>query len=161
MATMTLPIRELEHFVFVDAEKARVETQGFARYSREVREVSAASPTTLREISIGRVRRAFEELAETKGRLINAYLETNLSLFPPQVLLSFAETLDEIVSENRELVARARSFDKEIRDSWNAVLERTEDQTEHLESISESLHAASDPECTALLAMAAQPFTRL
>jgi hypothetical protein len=153
MATLALPIRDLERSVCIGAEKARAETERVLTYSGTRpadfgTALKVATTTLVLKLLLG-------QLVRAQSRLISAYARADLNHFRSQDLAELATTLDKIISKDHELLTKANALGAEIRVWWSASLARLAEQVEHLDSIAESLHLAVDSEASALLALAA------
>lgn len=156
MATMALPIRELERSVSINAEKARAETERVATYSGSPR----PSMGTICKIAVTSVmlKWLFNTLVKTQDKLIKLYQETDVTHVSDESLTELARNLRRIVEEDREILAKANALGAEVRVMWDASLRRIADQVEHLDSIAEALEVECDPEASLLLAMVADQF---
>jgi hypothetical protein len=65
------------------------------------------------------------------------------------------------VGKERELLRDAYGLDVTVRVWWDASLKLLEDQTEHFDSVAESLHAAASDHSTALMATAVSQFSTI
>ena len=157
MATMALPISELEQSVYVGAEKARAETERVVRYSG----ASHADVWTACKVLAATVclKWLFSGLVRSQDKLIRLYQTGNLAQLSDEQVLSLSRSLREIAGRDREILAKANTLGAETRVWWDASLRRIAQQSEHLDSIAESLEVDCDPEASLLLAMALDRFT--
>jgi hypothetical protein len=154
MATMTLPIRELERSVRVEAEKAQAGADCVVKHSRAPRaDIKAACRVAGATLAL---KFLLSGLVHTQNKFISVLLERDFTQCRREDLTELASSLDEIVERERAILTKANTVGTEIRVWWNASLCKLSDQAEHLDSIAESLHLAADPELTHLLAMATE-----
>lgn len=159
MATMTLPICELERSVYLEAEKARAQTERVVRYSGASR-ADFLTACKVFTATIG-LKLLFSGLVRSQDKLIRLHQTGSLAHVSDEQVLGLARRLREIAKRNRDVLAKASKLGAEIRVWWDASLRRMEQQSEHLESIAESLEVDCDPESSLLLAMALDRFTAL
>jgi hypothetical protein len=157
MATIALPIRELEQSVCVDAEKARTETERVARYSG----ASRADVVTVCKVAVATIglKWLLGGLVRHQQKLIGIYQRCDFTRYRDQDLAELASSLYRIVEKERAVLAVANTLGAEIRIWWDASLRQLSQQVEHLDSIAESLHVECDPEASLLLAMAVEQFS--
>jgi hypothetical protein len=157
MATMALPICELERSVSVEAEKARTETERVLRYSTASRaDILTACKVLVASLCL---KWLFSALVRNQDRLIRVYQSGDFMNASDEQLLGLARSLRDIVRKERTMVTKAGSLGVETRVWWDASLRRIAEQAEHLDSIAESLEVECDPEASLLLAMALDKFT--
>ena len=156
MATMALPIRELERSVCVDAEKARAETERVATYSGS-RRADAGTALKVMCATLG-LKWLLSGLVRSQDKLLSVYRGYDFNRCSPEQLTEVATSLGRIVNKERDILARANTLGAEIRVWWDTSLRRLAEQVDHLDSIAESLHLAADPDGTQLLALAAEQF---
>jgi hypothetical protein len=154
MATLALPIRELERSVCVGAEKARAETERVATYSG-MRRANVGTALKVAAKTLG-LKLILSQLVKGQDKLILAYGRADLDSFRSEDISELAMSLDKIVIKDRELLNKADALGAEIRVWWSASLAKLSEQVEYLDSISESLHLAADTEGSALLAIAVE-----
>jgi hypothetical protein len=152
MATLALPISELTPVVF----DAKERTKCVVACSR----AAVADFTVTCQILTKTVvlRTKFSRLVTRQAKLLRALVERDFNSFPAEELLVLATSIDGLVADERELLKLAGELGSEIRVWWNTSLVMLSEQVEHLDSISESLHLAADPEGTHLLALAVEEF---
>jgi hypothetical protein len=157
MATMALPIRELEHSVIVEAEEARAKTECVATYSK----AKIANLGTACRVAAGTIglKWLFGSLVRQQQRLIAGYQAFDFAHCSDEVLADLTNSLDGIVERDRALLEKANSLGTEIRVWWGASLRQLAEQAEHLDSIAQSLHLECEPEASLLLAMAVEQFS--
>ena len=153
MAAIALPISELEP-VRIEAEKAQAETECVVVCSKEER----PDKGTVWHIAwkTFALRRRFSQLTIRQAKLITNLVKTNFTNGSPEQLEALATSIDELVSDEREILASANSLGSEIRAWWSTSLIALADQVEYLDSISQSLHVAADPEASLLMGLAVQ-----
>src|SRR5262249_21956579 len=100
------------------------------------------------------LRHQLAHVTRLQERLINKLTERDFSTVPAVELNSIATYLDRLVATERDVLHDARQLGSELRVWWNTSLVKLSAQAEHLDSIAESLHAASDDETSALLGIA-------
>ena len=156
MATLTLPIRELEQSVRNEAEKAQAETECVAMHSSAPRaDFGTVCKVAARTLAL---KWLLSSLVRTQEKLISAYVKQDFTQCSDDTLRETAASLDRIVEKERAILNRANMLGAEIRVWWNASLVKLAEQVEHLDSIAESLHLECDDEASSLLAIAAEQF---
>jgi hypothetical protein len=159
MATIAFPVRELELSVCVETDKARAETECVAFYS-QARAIRPGIGMTFKLACAATILKfMLRSLARHQRMLIRAYQGMDFTRFSDQDVLTLATSLDKIVENGRTVVAKLRTFGPRGQALWGSTLPQLAEQIEHLDSISESLHLAADPEGTALMAMAVEEFS--
>jgi hypothetical protein len=103
--------------------------------------------------------RRLSNLTMRQSRLIGMLVACDFNNGNAQDLENLASLIDGMVSDEREILKLACALGAEIRNWWSTSLLLLSEQTEHLDSIAESLHLAADPRGTALMAMAVEEFT--
>jgi hypothetical protein len=157
MATMTLPICELERSVYVGAEKAQAETERVVRYSGATRaDVLTACKVLAATVCL---KWLFSGLVRSQDKLIHMYQTGDLTQLSDEQVLGLTRSLRVIANRDREVLAKASTLGVGTRVWWDASLRRIAQQSEHLDSIAESLEVDCDPEASLLLAMALDRFT--
>ena len=160
MATMALPIRELELSVSVGTDKARAETECVVFYSR----ARVISPSIGVRIKLGLtaslLKWLLHRLAGSQGMLIRAYQAIDFTSCSNQEITRVAKSLDGVVESGRSTLDRLQTLGPRAH-AWlgSSLLAQLGQQIEHLDSIAESLHLAADAEGTALMAMAVEEFS--
>jgi len=158
MATMALPIRELELSVCIETEKARAETECVVIYSR-ARAIRPSVRTTFKlGVTAAMLKFMFSSLARSQRKLISAYQEVNFTGLSDEEIVRMASSLDKIVEKERHVLALAKTLGR-AQTWWAASLRELSEQVEHMASISESLRVEGDTEASTLLAMALDQFT--
>ncbi len=149
MAALAIPISELTPVVV----EAKAETRRVVCYSKaDTSKLNfGVAWDTLRWTL--RARRRFATIVMKQDRLIGQFVERDFSQTPAAELHNLAVSVTELLNDERNLLSEAGKLGSEIRVWWSTSLLKLADQIEHLDSIAESLHAASDQEITALLAM--------
>lgn len=150
MAALALPISELAPVV----DEAKVETECVAVCSKAER----ADTTTMWHIvrKTYSLKRRFAQIVTRQGELIDKLVGRDFSTTPVAELSSLANSIDSLTTDERELLNLVNGLGAELRVWWATSLLRLADQVDHLESIAESLHVASDPESSLLLALAVE-----
>jgi hypothetical protein len=157
MATIALPIRELEQSVRVGAEKAQAETELVATYSNAARaSMGNFARVVFRTVGL---KLMLAGLVRHQEKLISSYQQFDFTGCSDEGLSELAVSLDKIVEKERAILSKAKTLGSEIRVWWEASLLQLEKQAEHLDSIAESLHAECDDEASSLLVFAAEQFT--
>lgn len=152
MATIALPICDLERSVRCQAEKALTATESIVAYSRAKQEdfklvLQLASGTLA-------LRRKLSHLSTKQGQFISVLLDDDFNRYTSEALTGLATSLQDLVDRERELLDQAFGLGSEIRIWWKGSLRILSEQVEHLESIATSLRASLDSECEALLSLA-------
>ncbi len=145
MATMVLPIRELSANVQLEAACAQ-------------KQVVKAQPR-LGVFAWAKVRLVnyyLGKLVNGESDLIARLQSVDLSKFPSDALESLAGDLDRIVSLTDAVVDQANDMPNGFVEIWRPNLDAMEQHARHIDSIAESLHAETDPECMMLLSIAAE-----
>lgn len=159
MATMALPIRELELSVRVSTEKARAETECVVFYAH----ARAARPTFTVNMKYGFyttvLKWLLHSLVRSQKAIIRLYQRTDFTHYTTEEILRIAKSLDGVVERGRPILYQLRALGPRMH-AWlgPTVLAQLEQQLEHMDSIAESLHLAADDEGTALMAMAIEEF---
>jgi hypothetical protein len=143
-----------------EARRARWETQWVVSQSEAYRRVDfgllvqAAFQTFVLKFKL-------RILAFRQQALINKLVETDFLLFPKEKVREITSLIDDLVRYEREVLENSQKLGMVTRFLWKPSLTRLRDQTEHLDSISESLHIALDDKTTALMAMALEEFNEV
>ena len=122
-------------------------------------EVSNSQPGTLRNLlqiakCIANLSRKFKHLANRQDELLDTFKMMDFTGRDVPNIMEGAVLLDELIGHEREVLALANGLSVTIRYWWRKSLGRMAVQLDGLESISDSFHAACDPEVRALLAFA-------
>ncbi len=153
MATLTLPISELSPVVFA----AKEQTECVVSYSKAVvADFATACAIITKTLSL---RSKFSRLVTRQAKLIDSLVERDFNSSPTGELLSLAVSIDDLVADERALLSLVGELGSEIRVWWNTSLIALSEQVEHLDSLAESLHLASDDEASSLLAFALEEFS--
>jgi len=156
MATMALPIRELERSVCIGAEKARAETERVVRDSRANRpNMRTVCSVTFRAFGL---KWLWASLVRNQNKLIGLYRAFDFNRCSAKELAEVVESLEQMLSKERDLLAKANALGAEVRGWWGDSLWQLAEQVEYLESIADSLRVASNDETSTLLALAAEQF---
>jgi hypothetical protein len=99
-----------------------------------------------------KLRRKFGHLVSQQSKLLENFATLDYSERSVENLVEGATLLDDLIGHEREAIELAESLSVTIRYWWKDSLKEMTAQVDHLESISESFHAACDPEVRALLA---------
>ena len=152
MAALALPIRELEQSVGI----AQVATECVIRYSRErSEEFQLICRIVGKTLSL---KHQLRGLSIKQGNLLSSLIERDFTHCDPGDLTPLAASLDKLVRDDRTMLDSMYELGVEIRFCWSSSLRKLAQQVDHLDSIAESLHAAADPECSMLMAIAAEQF---
>jgi hypothetical protein len=156
MATMALPICELGP-VIVEAEKAQADTKCVVSASgAQVASLTALCHVVTKTL---RLRYRFARLVDRQSALLGDLTERDFSSCSIGYMTNLAAKIEDLVNHERDLLDNAYTLGVPIRVWWGSSLAKMTEQVEHFDSISESLRVATDPEGTALLAMAVEEFS--
>jgi hypothetical protein len=156
MATMALPIRELELSVSVGSEKARAESECVVFYS-QARAVQPGISVTLKLVfTAGILKFLLYGLTRHQKLLISAYQHVDFTRLSIKEISRVATSLDEAVENGRQVLHKLTMFGPRGQAVWASSIPQLTDQLDHLESIAQSLHVAADPEASLLLGLAVQ-----
>jgi hypothetical protein len=142
----------------VEARQARQETRSVVARSKSTERVSigllsqAAFQTFILKFRLSR-------LATRQQAVIEKLIETDFAAQSKGQIRNIISQIDELVSYEREVLEDSQKLGMVTRFLWNESLIKLGNQTEHLDSISESLHLALDDKTTALMAMALEEIT--
>jgi hypothetical protein len=152
MATMALPIRELEHSVrAAQAETERVSRQSGATNADFAAACKVASTTIA-------LKWCFSGVVRMQTKFISSLVERDFTAVSREEMHALAVSLDGLVARERAILEKTNKLGAEIRVWWNTSLLKLAEQAEHLDSIAESLHVACDDEASALMAFAVEEF---
>jgi len=146
---MALPIRELETFV---SDEAKPKTETVIQVTRSSAEGFAVLCKVIAETAT--LKLVFWHLARRQERLINRLVERQFDAYEETAFGDLANAIDSLVSSEQGMLRELSELGSEIR-VW-LPLRRLQAQIDHLDSIAESLHAETDPECMTLLSIAAE-----
>jgi hypothetical protein len=152
MATMTLPIRELELSVCVGVEKARAETECVAFYS-QYRTTSFSMALKL-GLTTAFLKWLLSRIARKQGQLISAYQSTDFTVLRNDEIARMAKCLEDIVDKGRPVLGRLTTFGPRAQTVWGHKVTQLSGQLDYLESIAQSLRMECDAEVSTLLAAA-------
>lgn len=152
MATLALPITELLPMV-KEAE----------RETRQVVVCSRASQPTVKLLfqimyKTVHLKNRLSHVARQQDSLISTLTSRDFSKAKTEDLTNLVASIDNLVGHERELLGQAQKLGAGLRFWWNSSLRKLSEQTEHLDSISESLHAECSMESSVLLGLAVQQF---
>jgi hypothetical protein len=153
MATMTLPIRELELSVSVGTEKARAETECVVFYS-EARSVDPLRMTVKLGFTALVLKFMLSSLARHQRALIRAYQQIDFGNYSADELIKWAEPLQKLAERGRPVLRQLEPFGPRGQKLWGSVLSDLSEQLDHFESIAQSLRSAADPETSLLMGIA-------
>lgn len=159
MATMALPIRELELSVCVGTDKARAETECVAFYSRARVITPSISLTIKLSVTAALLQFLLRRLVASQRMLIKAYQRIDFTHCTDEEIARIAKSLDGVVERGQSILTKLDSLGPRAHAWFGLVMSHLGQQLEHLDSIAESLHLAMDDEGTALLAMAVEEFS--
>jgi hypothetical protein len=158
MATMAMPILELQRSVRVDAEKARRQTQRVVEYSKGAR---ADVLTLFRVFATTFVLKLMLwTLVRQQSKLIRSCLNADFTKVSNEDLEKLARCFDKIIAKERDVLSKTSQLGAEIRVWWEKSLSQLNEQIEHLDSIAQSLHVECDQESSLLLAITAEEFAK-
>lgn len=152
MSALALPISELMPVV----DQAKEQTKSVVVCSHAQRADTMVVCNIVWKTFVLKHRLA--DVARRQEQLIAKLLERDFSATPMDEVRSLANSIDQLVTEERELLSEAQKLGSEIRVWWNTSLVRLSGQVEHLDSIAESLHLECDDKASALLAFAVEQF---
>jgi hypothetical protein len=152
MSAMALPISELGPVVV----KAKAETKRVVCYSKAETSKLTFGVAWDTFAGVWHLRKQFSVLVEMQASLIRRLVVTDFTRFPMEELKSLATEIDDLLTDERYILAEANKLGSELRYWWTKSLLEMEQQVEHLDSIAESLHVECDPEASLLLAMAVE-----
>src|SRR6266568_4274994 len=151
MATMTLPIRELERSVRAEADKAQAGTDCVVMHSRAPHaDFGTVCKVARRTIAL---KFLLGSLVRTQDKFINVLVERDFTQCRPEDMRELASDLDKIVGQEKAILEKANTLGVEVRVWWNTSLVKLAEQAEYLDSIADSLHVACDDEASTLLAI--------
>ena len=105
-----------------------------------------------------RLRGQFAKLVNQQEQLLGKLVERDFCSIPTGEIKELAGLIDNLVRDERELLEHAHQLGSEIRIWWDSSLVKLSSQVEHLDSIAESLHVASDDKASTLLGFAVEQF---
>src|SRR6266496_2542234 len=126
MATMTLPIRQLERSVRVETNKARAKMEWTVFYSRE-REDRPVRMTVKLGLAAFVLKFALASLSRNQKLLIRAYQVADFTRCSNEEILKKAESLHKISQHGRPLAGMLRSFGR-AKKLWESSLSQLEEQ---------------------------------
>ena len=150
MAALAVPISQLAPVV----DEAKAETKCVVVCTKAER----ADATNMWQIvrKTFRLRNRFAHIVARQDEVIKKLVSRDFSSTPADELSSLASSIDSLVADERDLLHLVNGLGAEIRVWWASLLVKLADQLEYLDSISESLHTASDPEASMLLGLAVE-----
>ena len=98
-------------------------------------------------------------LAKRQHAVIEKLIATDFAAHSKGQIRNIVAQIDDLVSYERGVLEDSQKLGMVTRFLWNDSLTKLGNQTEHLDSISESLHLALDDKTTALMAMALEEIT--
>ena len=155
MATMTLPIRELELSVRVGTDKARAEAECVVFYS-QARAVEPVRMTLKFGVTALFLKFLLASLARHQRMLIRALQDMDLSICKSEELIKLADSLEKITERGRPIMSKLGQFGPRAHKLWHPSLSQLDEQFDHFDSIATSLRVAADPEASMLMGMAAE-----
>lgn len=160
MATMALPIRELELSVCVGTDKARAETECVVFYSQARANRPSLGLTLKLAFYVALLKFLLASLVRSQRTMIKLYQEIDFTRYSNEEIVRVTKSLDRVVERGRPIVGKLQTLGPRAHALLGtAVLAQLAEQLEHLDSIAESLHIAADEEATALMAMAVEEFS--
>ena len=153
MATMTLPIQELELSVRVGTSRACAEAECVAFYSH-ARTAEPVRMAVKYGVTALLLKFLLSSLARHQRLLIRAYQETNFDVLSGEELVKWAELLDKIVDRGRPTLDKLEKFGPHTQKLWGNVLFALSEQLDHMESIAGSLRSAANLDVSLLMAAA-------
>ena len=158
MATIALPINQLGA-VLAEAERAEADTRCVVSFSESAAATVGTSLRLFRKTIS--VRHRLSHIVEKQNLVLGDLVERNFSYSAPEDLLTLAGRIDDLIQLEREMLKDASTLGVPIRVWWADSLSKIADQVEHFDSLSESLHAAADPQSTALMGLAVERLSAL
>jgi len=156
MATMALPIRELELSVCVGTDKARAEMECVAFYS-QARAIRPSIGVTFKlACTAAFMKLLLTSLARHQRLLISAYQKIDFTRYSNEEILRAAASLERIVEKGQPIVAKLGALGPRAQKWWGSSLFQLSEQLDHFESIANSLRVAADPEASLLMGLAVQ-----
>jgi hypothetical protein len=156
MATMALPVRELELSVCVGTEKARAETECVVFYS-QARAIHPSMAMTLKlGFTASLLKFLLHGLVRHQKLLISTYQHIDFTRFSSKEISRVATSLDAMVEKGRQVLEKLATFGPRGQAWWASSVPQLTDQLDHMESIAQSLHIAADPEASLLLGLTVQ-----
>lgn len=142
-----------------EARQARWETQCVVARSEAYQRVDVG---LLTEAAVQTLALKFKLhlLAIRQGNLIDKLVRTDFVSLSKEKVKEIVSLIDELVRYEREVLENSHKLGMLTRFLWKAPLMKLRNQTEHLDSIAESLHVALDDKTTALMAMALEEFAK-
>src|SRR5437868_172381 len=136
MATMALPIRELE----LSTDKTRAEAECAVFYSK-ARKVEPVRMTVKFYTAAVLLRFMLVGLAKHQKTLIRSLQDTDFSRCKPSEMSKLANSLDNIAEHGRPILEKLGYFGPRARKFWGDSVEQLAEQLDHFESIAMSLHS--------------------
>ena len=156
MATIALPIRELELSVRVRTDKARAEAECVVFY-RDARAMSPSIGMTLKYgLNASILRFLLWGLAHNQKLLIRAYQRIDFAQCNNDELLKCAESLEKIAELGWCTLAKIEPLGPRAQRLIGPSVTQIAEQLHHFDSIAASLRSAADPETSLLLGLAVQ-----
>lgn len=150
MATMALPIREL-------SANVQYETAYAQKVFWNVAEgVKARKFQIVLRFKTHILTTAMSKLIVGQQDLISALQSADVNSYPADVCEKLASDISRLVNSTTAFVADASDVPSQCLQAWSGKLDVIYANAQHLDSIAESLYMAADPECKALLALAAE-----
>jgi hypothetical protein len=158
MTAGCITFEELESRAY-EARQARQETRSVVARSKSAESVNLGLLTqaAIRTLVL---RFRLHGLAKRQEALIERLVDTDFAAYSKDRIRDIVAPIDELVYCEREVLTNSQELGMVTRFLWNAALIKLGNQTEHLDSISESLHIALDDKTTALMAMALEEVTK-
>lgn len=152
MATLALPINQL----LLVADEAKAETTQVVVCSQK----KSSDKLIVLQIAWKTLvlRRKFADLVHRQSRTLDCLVQRDFSTTDKQEIKNLAQKIDDLVTEERDIIRQADELGSEIRAWWHTSLVKLSEQTEHFDSIAESLHVASDSAASTLLGFAVDQF---
>jgi hypothetical protein len=153
MATMALPIRELELSVRVGAQRARAEAECAFFYS-QARADDPVRMTIKYVLAAILLRLILGHLVRCQRALIRAYQEKDFNHCSSDELIKSAERLEKINEFAGPVLCKLEQVSPRTLRVWGNVVLSLRGQFDHFQSIAQSLRSAADPEVSLLMGMA-------
>lgn len=153
MAAIALPISELEP-IRTESRRAQAETECVVVCATQERAEKGAIWAIIWKTVV--LRHRFQRLTARQQKFVSCLIHADFNRTPSHELVVLAQSLDDLVADERNILVQANSLGVEIRAWWEASLLILAEQAEYLDSIATSLRSAGDPEVSQLMGLAVQ-----
>jgi hypothetical protein len=142
-----------------EAREARWETRSVVARSKSTERVDFVLLSKAAYITLV-LKFKLHRLTKRQQAVIEKLVDTDFSAHSKEKIRDIVARIDELVYCDREVLENSQKLGMLTRFLWNSSLIKLGNQTEHLDSISESLHVTLDDKTTALMAMALEEVTK-